>query len=129
MAFIVAAHRSADTRAIVRSVLEEAGHTVVLFSDGAHALAEITAGMPDAVVLDDRLGGMSGLEVRSALRACPVVAGIRVVVCSATLSPAEIYALQADGDVAVRPSMITAELRTGVDRALAAGMPLAGAIR
>lgn len=130
MAFIVAAHRSAETRRIVASALARAGHTVVLFADGGRALAEIYAGMPDAVVLDDHLDGMSGLEVRAAMRSCPSLAGIPAVLCSATLAPSEISAHLADGDLTVRPAMLATDLGTAVAGALTGpGRPLVGATR
>lgn len=118
MAFIVAAIRTAQTRRVVAAVLARAGHTALLFTAGAPALAEVQAGMPDAVVLDDQLSGMTGLQVRAAMRLNPAVAGIPVVLCSATLVGHRVRTLRSSGDLVVGTPYLSTQLRVAVDTVL-----------
>jgi two-component system, response regulator RegA len=54
---------------LLAAALERRGLAVHTAADGAHALAAAHAYAPDAVVLDLRLAGRSGLDVLPALRA------------------------------------------------------------
>ncbi len=68
---------AAETTAIV---LEQAGHTVEIVSDGSAALERIQADRPDVVLCDLGLpGGMSGYDLARRLRGEPDTAGIRLV--------------------------------------------------
>ncbi len=53
---------------MLKTSLEEKGHTVVLAGDGADGLAHAETGLYDAVVLDIMLPGLDGLEVIRRLR-------------------------------------------------------------
>ena len=48
--------------------LERQGHTVAIATEGAEALALLSQSRPDAVFLELRLPGMSGLEVLRRIR-------------------------------------------------------------
>ncbi len=55
-------------RESVRHALELEGYDVELASDGGRALAQIEASLPDAVILDVLMPGVSGLDVARRLR-------------------------------------------------------------
>jgi CheY-like chemotaxis protein len=82
MAFIIAAIDSQDRRRKVQSDLADAGHTVVTFSDGISALAEVVDGMPDAVVIGERLGDLASAQFCAAVQRHPHVAATPVVISS-----------------------------------------------
>jgi two-component system, OmpR family, response regulator MprA len=56
-------------RESLRHALELEGYDVELAPDGGRALAQIEASLPDAVILDVLMPGVSGLEVARRLRA------------------------------------------------------------
>jgi two-component system chemotaxis response regulator CheY len=69
-------------RRVSRRILEDMGFQVAEAADGGEALAACRAAMPDAVMLDRRIGGMDGLEFVRRLRAEPGGEGPKVVLCS-----------------------------------------------
>ena len=78
-----------ETRRLMRRVLERARFVVTEAATGDAGLAAIREHTPDAVVLDLRLPGMSGLEVARAVRADrdPAVATTPILACSASVQP------------------------------------------
>jgi CheY-like chemotaxis protein len=58
-----------DTRALLRLVLEGAGHVVLDASGGAEGLRVALAERPDCVIMDVGLPDLGGYEVASAIRA------------------------------------------------------------
>jgi CheY-like chemotaxis protein len=79
----------ADTRRLMRRVLERASLRVAEAATGEAALSTIRRDRPDAVVLDLRLPGMSGFDVARAVRAdaSEAVAGTPILACSASVQP------------------------------------------
>ncbi|HEX9037649.1 MAG TPA: response regulator [Ktedonobacterales bacterium] len=69
--------------ALIRMLLEDADYGVSVLSDGAQALDVIRANPPDLVMLDIRLGAISGLDVLEQLRANQPTADIPVLVATA----------------------------------------------
>jgi NtrC-family two-component system response regulator AlgB len=68
-------------RRTIRTALESTGHQVTEAANQAQAVQQVTAGKPDLVLLDLRLGPESGLDVLAALhQAAP---GLRVAVITA----------------------------------------------
>jgi CheY-like chemotaxis protein len=51
-----------DLRAMVGSVLEDAGHGVRLAADGIEALEQLGSSLPDLILLDMRMPRMDGWE-------------------------------------------------------------------
>ena len=76
-----------ETRRLMRRVLERDRLHVIEATTGEEALKLIVASRPDAVVLDLRLPGLSGLEVARAVRSHqdPHVARIPLLACSASV--------------------------------------------
>jgi two-component system response regulator (stage 0 sporulation protein F) len=54
-------------RSLLQTVLSDAGYRVALAADGRSALAAAASARPDVVLVDQRLPGLSGLEVLAAL--------------------------------------------------------------
>lgn len=71
MACIVIADDDVDVAAFISYSLEVAGHKVHTALDGVGALELVRRELPDLVVLDNGMPGMTGLEVVAALRAEP----------------------------------------------------------
>jgi two-component system phosphate regulon response regulator PhoB len=79
----------ADTRRIMRRVLERDGIRVVEATTGEEAIETISRDRPDLVVLDLRLPGMSGFDVARWLRSQsdPALARTVLLACSASVQP------------------------------------------
>ena len=80
---------TAETRRLMRRVLERDRFRVVEADTGETALATIRHVRPDAVVLDLRLPGIPGQEVARRVRADPdpAVAATPLLACSASVQP------------------------------------------
>ena len=69
-------------RKVARRILEDLGFEVAEAADGADALAWCVTAMPDAILLDWNMPGMTGLEVLRRLRREPGGDVPRVVFCT-----------------------------------------------
>lgn len=69
-------------RKVTRRILEDLGFEVAEAADGADALAWCTTAMPDVILLDWNMPGMTGLEVLRRLRLEPGGDAPRVVFCT-----------------------------------------------
>ena len=65
-----------------KTYLSRNGYTVLLESDGSKAVQRIEQIKPDAVILDLRLPGRSGLDILAELKSKPGTESIPVVICS-----------------------------------------------
>ena len=89
MACIVIADDDVDVAAFIGYSLEVAGHKVHTALDGVGALELARRELPDLVVLDHGMPGMTGLEVATALRADPRTAHLLILMISGSdLGPA-----------------------------------------
>jgi DNA-binding response OmpR family regulator len=68
----------AGFRAYVRAALEGEGYRIVEGSDGDDAVAVALRERPDAILLDWRMPGRSGIAASRNLRAEPDLAGVRI---------------------------------------------------
>lgn len=68
-----------DAALSLRDVLQLAGHDVVLAHDGAAAIHAATADIPDVILCDIGLPGVSGYDVARALRFVPPFARVLFV--------------------------------------------------
>ena len=72
-----------DSRACMRSLLEQEGYVVHTAADGAEALRRLRSGLrPGLIVLDLMMPGMDGFQFRKAQLADPKLSAIPVVVYS-----------------------------------------------
>ena len=69
-------------RKVARRILEDLGFAVAEASDGPDALAWCATAMPDTILLDWNMPGMTGLEVLRRLRLEPGGDAPRVVFCT-----------------------------------------------
>lgn len=67
----------------IRFVLARDGWQVSVIADGAEAVAEVGRLVPDLVILDLMLPGVSGLEIVEILRAAPATQGLPVMMLTA----------------------------------------------
>jgi DNA-binding response OmpR family regulator len=97
MARILVAEDEADIRRLITLKLEQAGHVVRAFGDGAAALADARKHAPNLAVLDVVMPGMSGLEVCRGLRQNPATADVPVIILTARTQQGDIDAGLAAG--------------------------------
>ena len=64
---------------IVSEVLDAAGHMTSAIHDGANAIAAISGGDPDMVILDYNLPGITGMEILRQVRSLPYTADVPVM--------------------------------------------------
>ncbi len=89
---IIVADDEADIRRLIVFTLRRRGYDIIEASTGDGALAEIQKTMPDLVVLDVMMPGLTGIEVAGLLAADPATASIPVLLLSAMGQAAEIEA-------------------------------------
>ncbi len=109
-----------DVAAVVRHVLERAGHTIAgVVAGGDEALRAVREAPPDLMVLDLNLPGLSGFEVCRALRARPTTAAIPIVVITArTAEHDRVSGLELGADDYVTKPFSLRELAARVDAVL-----------
>jgi two-component system phosphate regulon response regulator PhoB len=83
MAFILVVEDEADLQQILAYNLRQAGHEVVTASNGEVALAEVKQRVPDLIVLDLMLPGMSGTEVCKIVKQDPATRKAAVLMLTA----------------------------------------------
>jgi CheY-like chemotaxis protein len=92
---------NADLRENLVECLELEGYSVGAASDGARALALLAADpLPDLIIIDMMMPGMTGRELVARLRADPRLRALRLVLASGT--PHDRAALRVDA-VLVKP--------------------------
>ncbi len=85
---ILVAEDNATNQAIVTHLLESAGHTVILASDGDEALDIYEAQQPDLAILDFNMPERSGVEVTTAIRIIePDGSRLPIMILSASVTP------------------------------------------
>ncbi len=80
---ILVADDNPDSRQLTRDIVASMGHEVVTALDGVRALAAIQEHLPDLVILDVNMPGMSGFDVMSALKSSEATAQIPVLMLTA----------------------------------------------
>jgi CheY-like chemotaxis protein len=86
-----------SVRALVRDVLEEEGHEVLLAEDGFSGLRAVEAHAPDCVVLDVMMPGMDGHAVLQRLRASEGGLDLPVVMLTAAADDAHAWQAWTEG--------------------------------
>jgi CheY-like chemotaxis protein len=119
MSHIVAADDDPDIRSLVERVLTRAGHEVDVCENGRELVAEVRSTHPDAVVTDNEMPVLTGLQARSELLTTPDTADIPVVMATGSVTTEEAAATLQDGDQILRKPFRPAELQHAVQDALA----------
>ncbi len=84
---ILVAEDNITNQTIIRKLLESAGHTVLLASDGEEALDLYEAGQAELAILDFNMPERSGLEVVTAIRTMePTGTRLPVIILSASVT-------------------------------------------
>lgn len=73
----------------MRRVLEDEDYQVALLQNGLDALDQVRSQLPDLLILDLKLGEISGQDVLKALKQDPVTQEIPVIVYTAAVLEAE----------------------------------------
>jgi two-component system, OmpR family, response regulator MtrA len=89
---IVVADDEADIRRLIVFTLRRRGYEIIEASTGDSALAQVRDSMPDLVVLDVMMPGLTGLEISRLLAADAATASIPILMLSAMGQAAEIEA-------------------------------------
>jgi DNA-binding response OmpR family regulator len=84
---VLIAEDEANIAESLEFILERAGHSVMIVADGETALLQLRKGLPDALILDVMLPGLSGFEVLKAIKADPRLAPLPVIVLTARTQP------------------------------------------
>lgn len=74
---------------LMRRVLEDEEYQVSILQDGRDAYTQVKAQLPDLLILDLKLGEVSGQDVLKQLKHDPVTAEIPVIVYTAAVLEAE----------------------------------------
>lgn len=82
MGYTLIVEDSATERAIITSCLQQIGISVAVATSGEEALAQIKAGVPDLIVLDVVLPGISGFEICRQLKKTDSYHQIPIILCS-----------------------------------------------
>jgi two-component system, OmpR family, alkaline phosphatase synthesis response regulator PhoP len=74
---------SAEFCRLMGMLLQQEGYEVISASDGPEGIAKAETDLPDVIILDQRMPGMSGREVFSELRARDMTKYIPVIMLTA----------------------------------------------
>ncbi|MDC6168107.1 response regulator [Paucibacter sp. XJ19-41] len=110
----------ADIRRLIRWALEDSGHRLHEAANGALALQIVQAMRPDLMLIDVVMPGeISGLDLCKQIRQDPTLAGIRLVVLSASAALHEQHAaLDAGADAFLAKPFSPGRLRELVEELL-----------
>ena len=104
---------------LVQLRLKTGGHRVVTATSSDEALRLVEErGLPDLVVLDVSMPGMSGLELLGRLRQLPAAERLPAVFLSARVQPRDIEAGRAMGATYLTKPFVASALLSAIDRAL-----------
>jgi CheY-like chemotaxis protein len=87
MANVMLVDDHVDLREVLAELLGRHGHHVRVCVSGEMALRGLDQEPPDAVIADQRLPGISGVELLRMIRRHPRLARIPVIICSADDTP------------------------------------------
>jgi putative two-component system response regulator len=102
-------------RLVLDGVLGEQGYALVFAEDGATALRQAVAHLPDLILLDVMMPGMDGFEVCRRLRADPALAEVPILMVTALDDqPSRMRGLEAGADDFISKPFHRAELRARI---------------
>jgi CheY-like chemotaxis protein len=83
---------------LMRRILEDEQYQVHILQNGNDAYAHMKALLPDLLILDLKLGGISGKDVLKQLKEDPITAEIPVIVYTAAVLEAEEVSREIEND-------------------------------
>jgi CheY-like chemotaxis protein len=115
-----------NMRSLVEQRLGRAGHRVLGAASADEALQLVAErGVPDVIVLDVLMPGLSGLDLLSRLRNDPASARLPAVFLSARVQESDIAAGRALGATYLTKPLVISALLTAIEAALVVDTPLA----
>lgn len=112
--YILAVDDTPDNLFLIKLVLEQEGHELVLLNDGASALAQITKSPPDLLLLDVMMPGMDGYEVTQRIRQNSRLPYIPILLITAHEQSSVVKGLDAGADDFIRKPVQIDELQARV---------------
>ncbi|GAA3161918.1 hypothetical protein GCM10010466_61140 [Planomonospora alba] len=105
MAIVLVAEDDPDIRDLIVFKLRQSGHTVVPVGDGRSALGKVRDQLPDIVLLDVMMPGMSGIDVCRELRRDQQTADLPIILLTARAQESDVSVGLAAGadDYIVKP--------------------------
>jgi len=67
---------------LMKSYLDDTGHTIISTTDAKKALVQAVEHKPDIIITDIVMPGMSGFELCRSLKKNPITGSIPIVMCS-----------------------------------------------
>jgi two-component system phosphate regulon response regulator PhoB len=112
-----------DARTVVRTILTSSGFEVTDAADGESALEKIQSFIPDLIVLDIMMPGMSGYDVVLRLKQKPETQNIPVIMLTAKTDPEDLLLAYKDYavDYYIPKPFTTRQLLAGVELVLGEG--------
>ena len=86
MSYLLFADDNEDMRHMVRDLLESSGHEIGLAADGPSALASVGTRIPDLLILDLNMPGLSGYDVCRAVKRNPGTSRVPILMLTAQSS-------------------------------------------
>lgn len=74
---------------LMRRVLEDEQYQVSIVQEGRNAFASVKSWLPDLLILDLKLGDVSGQDILKQLKSDPITADIPIIVYTAAVIEAE----------------------------------------
>lgn len=118
---LLMADDSATSRELVVALAQHIGASISTVADGTAAQAAIAAELPDLVILDDEMPGISGLDLLYWLRAAPApLSGLPVIMLTSHIGAQKTQCYQKAGAdlVLAKPVLCPVELGRAVMAAL-----------
>ena len=126
MAKVLVVDDDENMRSLVEQRLQQAGHRVLGAGSADEALQLVAErGMPDVVVLDVLMPGLSGLELLGRLKNDPAGAQLPAIFLSARVQESDIAAGRALGATYLTKPVVISALLTAIEAALLVDTPLA----
>jgi CheY-like chemotaxis protein len=119
MAKVLVVDDDSNMRSLVETRLRQTGHRVLGAASGDEALQLVAErGVPDVVVLDVLMPGISGLELLARLRDDPASAAVPAVFLSARVQESDIAAGRALGATYLTKPVVISALLAAIEAAL-----------
>lgn len=127
MAKVLVVDDDSNMRSLVETRLRRTGHRVLGAGSADEALQLVAErGVPDVVVLDVLMPGISGLELLARLRDDPASAAVPAVFLSARVQESDIAAGRALGATYLTKPVVISALLAAIEAALLVDSPIGG---
>jgi len=128
MSRILVVEDDRDIADLIRHYLAKAGHEVEVFASGSLALARVREEIPDVLILDLMLPGMSGIEVCRTIREEPAIARLPIIMVTARAQESDrVHGLESGADDYVTKPFSARELVARVAALLRRAAPASDA--